>query len=407
LYFGIPLLNRSFNRIDKYLSTLSSYWLHNAFFLNDYSDLIENTHLIDLLKDIDDVKLKQYQQNPHLLFPLLKTVIPELLDVQDPLFDVPPLPQTLNMDMPFWLNKGVKGRKWIQIDLFSNHCHDNLPILEWCAGKGHLGRLIHYKTSAKISAVEWNSELCSQGKKIAKQQGIDQNFKVANVLKGEADVLLEKHQHVVALHACGDLHLHLLKQVEQSPSQRVTLSPCCYHLTTTDCYDAISSHAQQHSELLALNTLTKQHLKLAVAQQSTSGTRQMQLNDQEVWWRLSFDCLQQALLKTETYLNVPSFPKTLLSKSFREFAEWTKAYKQLDIELPADLSIYLEQGRKRFNCLRRVELITQFFRRPLELWLVLDRAISLQESGYQVQLSTFCEPHITPRNLLIQASLPS
>jgi hypothetical protein len=403
--FGIELLNRSFNLIDSYLSTLSCYWLYNGFSLNDYSCVFNNIRLIELLESINEQQLTQYQQNPQLLFPQLKAIIPSLLSINDPLFDLPNLPQHLSVNIPFWLNKGVKGRKWEQIDLFSNQCQGKLPILEWCAGKGHLGRLIHHKTSAQISAVEWNSDLCLQGKAIAKQQGVEQSFIVANVLTGEADHLLKPQQHVVALHACGDLHLHLIQQIKQSRAEKVTISPCCYHLTAQDHYQAVSSHAKNHSQLLAVNMLTKQHLKLAVAQQSTSGSRQTQLNDQEVWWRLSFDCLQQALLKTETYLNVPSFPKTLLSKSFREFAEWTKAYKQLDIELPADLSIYLEQGRKRFNCLRRVELISQFFRRPLELWLTLDRALSLQETGYQVQLSTFCTTNITPRNILIQASL--
>jgi hypothetical protein len=45
------------------------------------------------------------------------------------------------------------------------------------------------------------------------------------------------------------------------------------------------------------------------------------------------------------------------------------------------------------------------FRRPLEIWLALDRALLLQEQGYAVQLGTFCAPHVTPRNLLIQGKI--
>jgi hypothetical protein len=43
------------------------------------------------------------------------------------------------------------------------------------------------------------------------------------------------------------------------------------------------------------------------------------------------------------------------------------------------------------------------FRRPLELWLVLDRALYLQERGYEVKLGTFCAPTLTPRNVLLVA----
>ncbi|WP_137297457.1 methyltransferase [Psychromonas sp. SP041] len=398
------MLKHNFDKIDRYLTATKQYWHYNAFMLNDYPTFSGNSALINFLHRIDDNKLLNYQKNPASLYPLLKQFIPELLNINDPLFDINNNNLTHDLDMPFWLKKGIKGRKWIQIDRFSNSIDETLPVLEWCAGKGHLGRLIHYKTKNEISAVEWNAELCNQGLALAQQQSILQPFFVANVLLGEGNQLLNKEQHVVALHACGDLHVHLINGVKKALTEKVTISPCCYHLTEHDSYQAVSSYALQQSQLLSSITLSKQDLKLAVTQQSTSGERQTQLNDQEVWWRLSFDCLQKALLKTEDYLTVPSFPKTLLSNNFRDFAEWVKAYKQLDIELPADLSMYLVQGKVRFNRLRRGELVSQFFRRSLELWLVYDRALSLQEAGYQVNISIFCDANITPRNLLIQAS---
>jgi len=43
------------------------------------------------------------------------------------------------------------------------------------------------------------------------------------------------------------------------------------------------------------------------------------------------------------------------------------------------------------------------FRRPLEMWLVLDRALFLQENGYQAQVGRFCETALTPRNLMVLA----
>ena len=398
------MLKHNFDKIDRYLTATKQYWHYNAFMLNGYPSFSGNRELINFLHDIDDNKLLSYQQNPTLLYPLLKQFIPDLLNVNDVLFDIKYDQLSNHAEIPFWLKKGIKGRKWVQIDQFSHYIDETLPVLEWCAGKGHLGRLIYYKTKNQISAVEWNAELCNQGLALAEQQSISQPFFVANVLLGEGSQLLNKEQHVVALHACGDLHVHLINGVKKALTEKVTISPCCYHLTEYDNYQAVSSYALQQSQLLSSITLSKQDLKLAVAQQSTSGERQTQLNDQEVWWRLSFDCLQKALLKTEDYLTVPSFPKTLLSNNFRGFVEWVKAYKQLNIELPVDLSVYLDQGRERFNRLRRCELVSQFFRDPLELWLVYDRALSLQEAGYQVKISRFCDVKITPRNLLIQAS---
>jgi hypothetical protein len=37
------------------------------------------------------------------------------------------------------------------------------------------------------------------------------------------------------------------------------------------------------------------------------------------------------------------------------------------------------------------------------MWLVLDRALYLTEQGYNVEVGSFCEPALTPRNLMVLA----
>jgi hypothetical protein len=44
------------------------------------------------------------------------------------------------------------------------------------------------------------------------------------------------------------------------------------------------------------------------------------------------------------------------------------------------------------------------FRRPLEVWLALDRAVWLADQGLEVAVGTFCERPVTPRNVLVSAS---
>ncbi|MNO08218.1 hypothetical protein D3C81_2307610 [compost metagenome] len=53
--------------------------------------------------------------------------------------------------------------------------------------------------------------------------------------------------------------------------------------------------------------------------------------------------------------------------------------------------------------MRNLERVRNLFRRPLELWLVLDRALFLEEQGYAVRLGLFCDYPLTPRNILILA----
>ena len=96
-------------------------------------------------------------------------------------------------------------------------------------------------------------------------------------------------------------------------------------------------------------------------------------------------------------------PKQWFSGDFLDFALW--AATQHGVTLPSDNdgSTYLLKAEQALLQQRRLELVQHLFRRPLELWLVLDRAIFLQEQGYQVQLRQLCDTQITPRNLLISA----
>jgi hypothetical protein len=55
--------------------------------------------------------------------------------------------------------------------------------------------------------------------------------------------------------------------------------------------------------------------------------------------------------------------------------------------------------------IRRLEKAQLAFRRPLELWLLLDRALFLQELGYEVELKRFCRKRDSGRNTVILARL--
>jgi hypothetical protein len=60
-------------------------------------------------------------------------------------------------------------------------------------------------------------------------------------------------------------------------------------------------------------------------------------------------------------------------------------------------------GERRRAEVRRLELVRHAFRRPLEVWLVLDLALGLEEAGFEVAVGTFCDRALTPRNLMVLA----
>lgn len=393
----LSLYSERFKQLDSYLTGLNSYWLFEAFHLKDYPWHEINPALSHFLDNISEQELSLYQQHPEKLRVLLQPFIKQLRPLTDPLFTVTHLKNRLLM-LPFWLSTGIKGRKWSQITAFADQINNHNSVVEWCAGKGHLGRLISWQKKLPVLSVEWQQTLCDFGGSQAKKQQVQQVFKQADVLKRQADSCINADCHAIALHACGDLHLHLIKLAKQLKPQQLTISPCCYHLTEQSTYQPCSLLAKKSSL-----TLSKQILKFAVSKQVTTGKRQSRLSEIEVLWRLAFDELQKQCLKNTRYCPLPSFPKKLLSGEFDLFVLWAMDEKSLRFVVPENLTPFLALADKRLKKIRRMELVSQFFVRPLELWLVYDRVLSLQESGYQVTLSTFCDEQVTPRNLLIQA----
>jgi hypothetical protein len=272
------------------------------------------------------------------------------------------------------------------------------PVLDWCCGKGHLARTLASRTDHPITGFESNRRLVAEGNRLVRRYGEAVTLHQQDVM---AEVLpWPEASHVVALHACGDLHRHLLSQGAHRQLARLSLSPCCYQKSVIDPDRPLSRRIRSQADACHM---TRNERQLAVEEMVTAPRRERRQTDCMRAWRLGFDGLQRHLLGTNAYLPVPSHPARLQRGSFDDFCRW--AAQQKDLSLPPDTNFdYWERaGDQRLDQVRRHELVRHIFRRPLELWLVLDLVLFLEEQGYEVRLGTFCERALTPRNLLIDA----
>src|SRR5690606_15913923 len=152
--------------------------------------------------------------------------------------------------------------------------------------------------------------------------------------------------------------------------------------------------------------LSRDDLGLPLQESITAGQRVRRLRDQSMAWRLAFDLWQRQARGVDNYLPTPSRPESALKHGIAYFCRELAAHHQLQLPEPADWQQLEQQGWQRLAQVRNLELLPGLFRRPLEIWLLLDRALYLQECGYQVRLGQFCESTLTPRNLLLLAELP-
>jgi hypothetical protein len=298
------------------------------------------------------------------------------------------------------LNVDVPGRKWQQIEAFASRlqfAHVPTHWLDWCSGKGHLGRrLLH--AGQQLTCLEYDPALVASGQALSQRHGLHALHVEQDVLTADTATLLNADHTPVALHACGDLHVQLIHLASAAGCKQLAIAPCCYNRISLPQYSPISSAARNSDLQLSIDDLA-----LPMSETVTAGARVRRQRDTSMARRLAFDLLQRQLRGVDEYLPTPSLPSAWLDSTFAEYCQHLGGLKDLSTIGPQDWAALEASGWQRLAQVRNLELLRGLFRRPLELWLVLDRALFLFEQGYTVRLGTFCETPLTPRNFLLLA----
>lgn len=393
-------LASAFVELDRTLAEHSMLWQEQPFIQKELSWFTSYPEIKNQLLSLDDSEARALHANSQTRRSWFKRAIPDLCDALHAYTPVPVKTQT-ELSINAFDQVGIPGRKWQQVLAFAGSLSEiTTPIIDWCSGKGHLSRVVQRNQGRTVHCLEWDAKLVEQGKALAKRDALDLHYHHQNVMERLPEFCAEPDNTHIALHACGDLHLQLLQHTANNRVQSVVLSPCCYQKTKHVTYAPLSAIAKQSTLRIG-----RSELQLAVQETVTAQQGEQKLREKAQQWRLGFDALQRELRGIDAYLNIPSVKNALLREEFPAFCQWAAKAKDLTLPEKVDYAHYLALGKKRYAAVFRLELVRQLFNRPLELWLVLDRALYLEEKGYRVSLNTFCDTKISPRNLLIQAHL--
>ena len=383
-----------FHALDAFLTEHQGLWRPRPFTQLQLPWETEHPALSQWLRKRSLAEAEASHNQPHDLpapapFPQLAAHALRLGTVDKlPTYTLEPARHRLNVDVP--------GRKWQQIEAFGaalTFTQTPAHWLDWCAGKGHLGRRL-LQPGQRLTCLEYDPALIASGQALSDRHDLPATHHLQDVM---VDVAIQPEHTPVALHACGDLHVRLLQLASAAGCKQLALAPCCYNRITADRYQAVS--AAGRASLLQLSI---DDLGLPLSETVTAGNRVRQQRDTSMARRLGFDQLQRQLRGCDDYLPTPSLPASWLDKPFADYCQELASLKGLSTgeqNWPA-----LEaHGWQRLAEVRNLELVRGLFRRPLELWLVLDRALFMVEQGYNVEVGSFCEPSLTPRNLMVLA----
>lgn len=294
----------------------------------------------------------------------------------------------------------VPGRKWAQIRAFLGALAPGRgPAVDWCAGKGHLGRQLHLRGGGPVRCIERDAMLCAAGEALASDLPLV--FERRDVIAKPP--VLRTDEHVVALHACGHLHDALIDAGVAAHILGLALAPCCYHLGSER-----GAPWQPAARSGPGTPLPDELVRFAVRETVTAPRHVRRRRRLERRYRLAFEALRRELDPGQAaYRPLPSVSGSLLASGFEAFCAQGAAHLGLTLPERLDADHWLALGAEADARARRLELARAPFRRLVELRMVLDRALALAEDGYEVGVGEFCERALTPRNLLIVAERPA
>ncbi|MCU0841853.1 MAG: SAM-dependent methyltransferase [Thiobacillaceae bacterium] len=380
--------------LERLLLAHAYVWRPQPFKLDTPDWCARHPGLADALLALDDAALDRLAGNDLALVRLLAEHVPAAMELAA-LIDLPALPAASCCETPPRFDRDIPGRKWAQIRAYAAALRpQEAPVLEWCAGKGHLGRLLAQSWRVPVTSLELSAELCAAGHSLAGQARLRdrQDFLQLDALTPEA-----RHQlagrHAVALHACGDLHRALVAGGVGQQVPALDLAPCCYYRTAHETYRPFRASALR---------LDHDDLRLAVTDTVTAPPRQRQRTRQATAWKLAYQALARQLTGAP-YRPLKPTPEAWMQAGFAAWCQRVAAREGLALSFVPDWADLESLGWRRAARVRRLELARLAFRRALEVWLVTDMAAYLEDNGYRVSLGIFCPRHLTPRNLLLSA----
>ncbi|MCF6217941.1 MAG: SAM-dependent methyltransferase [Gammaproteobacteria bacterium] len=385
--------SQKLRRLDQLLGEYSWLWQPQPFKQQRPAWCDRLPTLYKQLLALSDDTLSAAQGEQAALLALLTPHLAALSEI-GPLTTVADAPLCALTPLNPRFHAAIPGRKWQQVQAFCAATGEvKYPILEWCGGKGHLGRLMAAQWRQSVVTLEWQASLCQAGRQLAKRSKVKQRFKVVDVLTPLPSSLIQQ-QHAIALHACGELHRSLIRQSIAKQLPALDIAPCCYYRIPSKTYIPFN-------ETLALRP-DYNALRLAVTEAVTASPRELTWRDREMAWKLAYELILQQQLGLP-YQPIKPINKQWLRGDFKDFCQNLAQRDGYHLPENVDWRHYQTAGLQRQRETMRLSLPRFAFRRALEMWLVLDMACYLERSGYTVRVSRFCDRTLTPRNLLLSA----
>lgn len=323
--------------------------------------------------------------------------------------DLPPLPESKFSWIKVIPKKQHEIRKLAPLinDFYKSQQVDGL--IDIGGGIGLLSQTLAQSYQLKITSLDMDATLQETGKnRYAKyaQKEVELEFKKVKVSKDEEAFLKELHPQrmTVGLHTCGPLAVDQIRASAENKLKAIINLGCCYLKLNENGEDQnLSQFSQSFPSLLVMNPFA---LTLAC------GAHRKVSNDSVAFKRkVKLFRYTLHILLADHYQRpqLTIFGNSSGKDYDGKFSDYVKTqFQKVGFELKhsdEELEVFYQDKLPTVKRMYSAGFIRDALSRLLEVYLLLDRAIYLEEQGYDVKIWEVFDENISPRNLGIFAHL--
>lgn len=405
-------LQTRMKEIVSFLKPYQSIWQNEIMLLYPQSFDHFNPAWLDEINQIEDMELfVQLEKKLHQNVVKSKSLYDFYEGVENlTRFPASPLLPEMPENKYTWLHIIPKKKHEIkQLGPLINHFYHKNQIermIDIGGGIGLLSQTISNAYQIKITSVDMDAKLQETGRKRHEKnaKGLEKvEFKQIKVSKDEPRFLAELNSKrmTVGLHTCGPL---AVSQIQASVAQKVKTIinlGCCYLKLNEGDDQNLSSFAKNDPLLLnqyALTLACGAHRKVSL--DSVTFKRSVKYYRYAIH-ALLIDKYQRGDILIFGNSSAKDYHGSFPQYVRGQFEKVGLAVMQSDEELQS----FYEEKLPIVKRMYAAGFIRDALSRLLEVYLLLDRAIYLEENNYEVEIVELFDENISPRNLAIIAHL--
>ncbi len=284
--------------------------------------------------------------------------------------------------------------------------HQLDDVVDIGGGLGHLAQTLAHHYQRSVVSLDMDEKLQLAGQKWQQhkwpQSPTPVRFQTHRIDHQDATFmkLLSSNTLTTGLHTCGGLAVAQMSATNEAKASLANMG-CCYHKLLP--YELHLSQKSKESPLpwglYALTLASGAHHKVSLDD--------VIFRNQVKFFRYTLHFLLHDHFEiTEPVTLGNADPKSYLGQ-FSHYAREQLARLQLSFKgSDEDLNHYYqrEENLALVKKMLAAALIRDQFGRVLESAIILDRALFLEENGYEVQLGEIFDPKVSPRNILLLAT---